>query len=215
MILVGLTGGLASGKSTVAKLFQQYGAFIIDADQVARSVVTPGRAAWKDIVRAFGKNILHPDRTLNREALATRVFRNPSQLKTLNRIVHPRVAREQTRLTNAIVKHHPSAVIVYEAALLIEAKAHQRMDRVILVTADRSTQISRACQRDGLSRQEAIARIRGQLSLREKKRFADHIIDGTRPRSQLRRIVQNLYHELSQEAQGTSRPPGKLREQPD
>lgn len=200
MILVGLTGGLASGKTTVAQLFQECGAEIIDADQVARTVVEPGRAAWKDIVAAFGKRVLHDDQTLNREALAERVFRNPRQLRLLNRIVHPRVAREQTRLTKDIEKQHPDAVIIYDAALLIEAKAHERMDRVILVTADQRTQIARAYQRDGLSRQDALGRIRGQLSLREKKRFADDVIDGTLPRAQLSRTVRNLYRDLSSRA---------------
>jgi len=201
MLLVGLTGGLASGKTTVAKLFQRCGASIIDADQLARTVVRPGRAAWKDLVATFGQDILHDDRTLNREALAARAFRNPRQLKLLNRIVHPRVAREQTKMTNAIAKQHPDGVIIYDAALLIEAKAHERMDRVILVTADQQTQIARACKRDGLSRREALARIRGQLSLREKKRFADDLIDSTLPRVQLCKIIRTLYKNLLEQAQ--------------
>ena len=200
MLLIGLTGGLASGKTTVAKLFQQCGAELIDADQVARAVVQPGRVAWKDLVAAFGKNILDADRTLNREALAARVFRNPKQLKVLNRIVHPRVAREQARLTRLITKECPDAVIMYDAALLIEAKAHERMDRVILVTADQRTQIARACQRDGLSRKDALGRIRGQMPLSQKKRFANDLIDGTLPREQLRRIIRDLYRDLSAQA---------------
>jgi len=196
MVLVGLTGGLASGKSTVANLFQKCGAKIIDADQIARTVVQPGKAAWKDIVQAFGKTILHKDRTLNRKALGERVFHDPRQLKRLNQIVHPRVAREQARIVNSMARTDPDAVIIYDAALLIEAKAHERMDRVILVTADRQTQVARACKRDGLSRRAALARLRGQLSLREKKRYADDVIDGTLPRAQLFRKVRHLYREL-------------------
>lgn len=200
MVLVGLTGGLASGKTTVAKLFQQCGAEIIDADQVARAVVQPGRAAWKDLVAAFGKDILNTDRTVNREALASKVFRSPKQLKVLNQIVHPRVAREQARLTRLITKECPDAVIIYDAALLIEATANERMDRVILVTADQRTQIARACQRDGLSQKDALARIRGQMPLSQKKRHADDLIDGTLPRGQLRHIIRNLYRDLSAQA---------------
>ncbi len=214
MIVVGLTGGLASGKTTVAKLFQQCGAEIINADQLARTVVAPGRAAWKDIVATFGKDIVHEDRTLNRTALAARVFRNPKLLKTLNQIVHPRVAREQAKITKAIAKQHPDAVIIYDAALLIEAKAHERMDRVILVTADQQTQIARACERDGISRQDALARIRGQLPLREKKRFADHVIDGTASRDQLRRQVRHLYRDLSAQAQHPSHRPRQIPKRP-
>lgn len=211
MIVVGLTGGLASGKTTVAKLFQQCGAEIIDADQVARTVVSPDRAAWKDIVATFGKGILHDDHTLNREALAALVFRNPKQLKILNQIVHPRVAREQAKITKHIGMQHPDAVIIYDAALLIEAKAHERMDRVILVTTDQRTQIVRACERDEISRQSALARIRGQLSLREKKKFAHDLIDGTQSREQLRRVVRQLYRDLSAQAQHPSHRPQPSR----
>ena len=177
MILVGLTGGLASGKTTVAKIFQQCGADIIDADQIARTVVQPGRVAWRDIVAIFGKTILHSDKVLNREALAAQVFGHPQKLKILNRIVHPRVAREQIRITKAITKKHPNAVIIYDAALLIEANSHERMDHVILVTANQDIQIKRACKRDGISKEEALVRIRGQLPLRGKKQFADILID--------------------------------------
>jgi len=201
MIVVGLTGGLASGKTTVARLFQQCGAELIDADQVARTVVQPGRAAWKDIVAAFGKEMLHDDRTLNREALAAKVFRHPRKLKLLTNIMHPRVAREQARITKAITKQHPDAVIIYEAALLIEANAYQRMDRVIVVTSDQRTQIARACERDGMSRREALARIRGQLPMRDKKRFADILIDGTLPLAQLHNLVHQLYGDLLAQAQ--------------
>ena len=200
MILVGLTGGLASGKTTVAKIFQQCGADIIDADQIARTVVQPGRVAWRDIVAVFGKTILHSDKVLNREALAARVFGHPQKLKILNRIVHPRVAREQIRITKAITKKHPNAVIIYDAALLIEANAHERMDHVILVTANQDIQIKRACKRDGISKKEALVRIRGQLPLREKKQFADILIDGTLSLPRLRRQIVKLYKELSEQA---------------
>ena len=200
MILVGLTGGLASGKTTVAKIFQQCGADIIDADQIARKVVQPGRVAWRDIVAVFGKTILNFDKVLNREALAAQVFGHPQKLKILNRIVHPRVAREQIRITKAITKKHPNAVIIYDAALLIEANAHKRMDHVILVTANQDIQIKRACKRDGISKQEAIVRIRGQLPLPEKKQFADILIDGTLSLTRLRGQIVKLYKELSEQA---------------
>jgi len=200
MILVGLTGGLASGKTTVAKVFKQCGANIIDADEIARKVVQPGRAAWKDLVAVFGKKILHSDQAVNREALAARVFGHPRKLKTLNRIVHPRVAREQARITKAITKNHPHAVIIYDAALLIETNAHKRMDHVILVIANQDTQIKRACKRDGLSKQETLIRIKEQLPLRIKKQFADIFIDGTLSLPKLRKQVFKIYKELSEQA---------------
>ena len=200
MILIGITGGLASGKSTVAGLFQECGAFVIQADQLARTVVTPGKTAWKEIVKTFGARVLQADRTLDRVALAKLVFRHPRKLSALNRIVHPRVAREQVRQTNAIARRHPHAVIIYDAALLIEAQAHERMDRIIVVTANQAIQVHRARQRDGLTRQEALGRIRGQLPLRTKRRFADYVLDGTLPVTRLRPQVRQLYQEFLQEA---------------
>ena len=200
MIVVGITGGLASGKTTVAGLFHECGAFVIQADQLARTVVAPGKTAWKEIVKTFGSRVLQADRTLDRTALANLVFHHPRKLSVLNRIVHPRVAREQVRQTNAIARQHPNAVIIYDAALLIEARAHERMDRIIVVTANQPVQIQRARQRDGLTRKEALGRIRGQLPLRTKRRFADYVLNGTSPIARLRPRVRQLYREFLQEA---------------
>ncbi len=200
MILVGLTGGLASGKTTIAGLFQECGAFLIQADQLARTVVAPGRIAWKEIVKTFGPHVLQADRTLDRGVLAELVFQDPRKLSLLNRIVHPRVAREQVRQTNVIARQRPNAVIIYDATLLIEARAHERMDRIIVVTASQTIQIQRARQRDGLTKKETLARIRGQLPLRTKRRFADYILDGTLPIARLRPTVQELYRKFLEEA---------------
>lgn len=200
MLLVGLTGGLASGTTTVANLFQECGACVVHADQLARTVVEPGKAAWKDIVTTFGTRMLKPDRTIDREALAAVVFHEPEKLLALNRLVHPRIAREQTRQTRALARRRPDAVVIYDAALLIEARAHTRMDRVIVVTANQATQIQRARQRDGLTRKEALGRIRGQLPLHAKRRVADYLIDGTLPVNQLRPRIRRLYQELRHDA---------------
>ncbi len=198
MPVVGLTGGLATGKSTVARLFRQCGARVVDADLLARQVVEPDKPAWRDIVRAFGKQVLLPDRTLDRAALAKLVFRDRRKLKRLSAIVHPRVAREQARLTRAILRAKPRAVIIYDAPVLIEAKAHERMDRLIVVTADRPTQIARLRRRNHLSRPEALRRIRSQMPLSAKVKLADYVLDGTRPISELRRRVRRIYKELQQ-----------------
>ena len=200
MIVVGITGGLASGKTTVAGLFHECGAFVLQADQLARIVVAPGKTAWKEIVKTFGSRVLQADRTLDRIALANLVFHHPRKLAALNRIIHPRVAREQVRQTNAIARQHPNAVIIYDAALLIEARAHERMDRIIVVTANQPIQIQRARQRDDLTKKEALARIRAQLPLRTKRRFADYILNGTLPIARLRPQVRQLYREFLQEA---------------
>lgn len=200
MILVGLTGGLATGKSAVARLFQDCGAVVLDADVLARQLVEPGKPAWRDIVRAFGKQVLFPDRSLDRHALAKIVFRNRAKLKKLNAIVHPRVAREQTRLTREIARKDPDAVILYDAPVLIEAGAHKRMGKIVVVSADQETQIKRLRNRNHLSRTEALRRVRSQLPLAQKVKLADYVIDGTLSFEQTKNEVQRIYAELQQRA---------------
>lgn len=200
MVVVGLTGGLGAGKTTIAGFFQDCGAKIIDADQLARDVVQPGKPAWKEIKQQFGATVFHSDKTLNRQALARVVFHNPSKLKILQHIIHPRVARAQATRTKAIGKTFPQAVIIYDAALLIEARAHRRMDHVIVVRANRLTQISRVCHRDGLTKAEALRRIRQQMPLRQKLQYADTVLEGTWLRSRLRLVVKSLYRTYQKEA---------------
>ena len=204
MVVVGLTGGLGAGKTTIAGLFQDCGAKVIDADKLARDVVKPGKPAWKEIEKQFGNGVYHSDKTLNRQALAQVVFHKPSKLKILQNIIHPRVAREQARRTKVIGKAFPQTVIIYDAALLIEAGAHRRMDHVIVVKADRSKQIARVCHRDGLTKTEALRRIRQQMPLRQKLQYADMVLDGTWPRPRLRLVVESLYRTYQKEARQRS-----------
>jgi dephospho-CoA kinase len=196
MILVGLTGGVATGKSTVAKMFKRCGAVIIDADELARRVVEPGKPAWRDIVKLFGKTVLNPDRSLDRQTFGSIVFRNRTKLRQLERIIHPRVAREQRRLVRRIDKGKRRAVVIYEVPLLFEASVDKRVDKIIVVIADRETQIARLKKRNGLSRAEAIRRISSQMPLAKKVQRADHVINGTLPRPSLRRQVGQLLRNL-------------------
>jgi len=198
MIVVGLTGGLATGKSSVARLFQDCGAIVIDADVLAREAVEPGRPAWRDIVRVFGKKVLQPDRALDRRTLGRTVFGNRAKMKQLNAIVHPRVAREQNRLTREIASKELDAVIIYDAPVLIEAGAHNRMNKIIVVAADQATQIKRLCNRSHFSRAEALRRIRSQLPLAQKIKLADYVIDGTLSFEQTKNEVQRIYAQLEQ-----------------
>lgn len=200
MILVGLTGGIATGKSTVAKMFKRCGAVVIDADALAREIVLPGKPAWREIVNTFGEKVLKADRTVDRQALGHIVFRNRTKLRRLEHIIHPRVAREQTRLTRAIIRKNPRAVVIYEVPLLFEAGVDKRVDQIIVVTANRETQISRLKKRNGLSRMEAIRRIRNQMSLSKKVQRADYVLDGTVSKRVLRRNVQQLHRALRSSA---------------
>jgi dephospho-CoA kinase len=196
MILVGLTGGVATGKSTVANMFYRCGAVVIDADALAREVVTPGKPAWKEIVKTFGKGVLNPDRTLNRQALGAIIFRYPAKRQALEHIIHPRVAREQRRLTKQAARNNPNAVVIYDVPLLFEAGIDKRVDKSIVVTADRETQIARLKKRNGLSRAEAIRRIKSQMPLAQKRQRADYLLDGTIEKHRLSRLVDNTFRQL-------------------
>ncbi|MBH0203552.1 MAG: dephospho-CoA kinase [Nitrospira sp.] len=193
MMLIGLTGGVATGKSTVAKMFGRCGAVVIDADQLAREVVRPGKPAWRDIIHAFGTGVLNPDRTINRRVLGSIVFSHSGKRRRLERIIHPRVAREQQRLTRLAAKTDPDAVVLYDVPLLFEAGIDARVDTIIVVTADRETQIARLGKRNGLSRSEALRRIRSQMPMKRKCRLADFLLDGTKDTRRLKQDVAKIY----------------------
>jgi len=192
MILVGLTGGVATGKTTVAKMFRRCGAVVIDADRLAREAVRPGKPAWRAIVRTFGKGVLNPDRTIDRHALGAIVFHDMNKLRRLERIIHPRVAREQARLTTQAARQDPNVVVIYDVPLLFEAGIDKRVDKIIVVTASRETQITRLKTRRGLTRPEAVRRIRSQIPLAEKVRRADFVLRGTLTPASLRQAVQSV-----------------------
>lgn len=193
MVLIGLTGGVATGKSTVAKMFQRCGAVVIDADELARDVVQPGKPAWREIVRRFGSAILNDDKTINRQALGRIVFQSRTKLRQLERIIHPRVAREQARLTGQAAREDPKAVVVYDVPLLFEAGIDKRVDTIIVVSTDQKSQIARLKRRDGLSRAEALRRIRSQMPLSTKRRRADYVLDGTKKSPSLAKSVRRLF----------------------
>ncbi|HEY5647934.1 MAG TPA: dephospho-CoA kinase [Nitrospiria bacterium] len=196
MILIGLTGGTGCGKSRVAAIFRQLGGHIIDADEVARDVVRPGKPALKKIRAAFGKSILTSNNSLDRKKLGNIIFLNPKKRSQLNQIIHPYIFREEERRRKQIFKRSPGAVVIFDAALLIETGSYQLMDRNILVTADRNTQLTRIMERDGLSRKEALGRIRAQWPSYRKKKFADYVLDGRLPAGKLKVKVRKIYKEL-------------------
>lgn len=196
MILVGLTGGVATGKSTVAAMFKRCGAVVIDADELARDAVAPGKPAWRDIVTIFGGKVLNPDRTINRHALGAIVFRSPAKRRRLEQIIHPRVAREQQRLTKRAARKDPHAVVIYDVPLLFEAGIDKRVDAIIVVTADQKTQIARLKKRNGLSRAEALRRIKSQMPLSKKIGQADYVMDGTMKKPLLSKVAGSTFLQL-------------------
>jgi dephospho-CoA kinase len=187
---------VATGKSTVAKMFGRCGAVVIDADQLAREVVQPGKPAWRDIVRRFGKSVLNGDRTINRQSLGAMVFQDRKKLRQLERIIHPRVAREQARLTKQTFRKDPHAVVIYDVPLLFEAGIDKRVDKIIVVTADRKTQLARLKKRNGLSRAEALRRIKSQMPMNRKCRLADFVLDGAKDKRRLKKDVAKICEDL-------------------
>lgn len=198
MLIVGLTGGYASGKSTVAKMFVELGAVLIDADQLAREVVEPVKAAWFEIVAHFGKGILLENREIDRKALGEIVFRDKEERERLNAIVHPKVLEEELRAIEMIREREPDAIVILSVPLLIESGHYRHCDRIVVVTVDEETHIKRLIKRDGFSREEAIRRISAQMPLSEKVKYADFVIDNSGSLEDTESQVRNILNTLKQ-----------------
>lgn len=195
MKLIGLTGGIASGKSTVAKILKRLGAAVVDADALAREVVEPGHDAWKDIVEAFGAEVLQPDRTLDRQKLRATIFNNPAARKKLEAIIHPRVRA----LAEERIHQHAAAgyeIVVYEVPLLFEGNLQEWLRPVVLVACDLNIQIRRLQERDGLSVEAAQKHIDAQMSLAKKRLLADYVIENDGTLADLERKVQAVFNKI-------------------
>jgi len=192
-ILIGLTGGIGSGKSLAASYFREQGAKIIDADIISRQVVESGQPAWKEIVGEFGAGYLNPDQSLNREKLATEVFQNEKKRTVLERIVHPRIFSEEKKRYEEYSKSDSRAIVIIDAALLIESGNYKNVDKVVIVKTSLETQIERVMQRNGISREEVENRLKSQMPLEEKSEFADYILDNECSREELKSQVSDLH----------------------
>ena len=196
MKLVGLTGGIASGKSAVARILERLGAAVINADDLAREVVEPGKVAWQEIVDAFGTGVLQPDQTLDRQKLRTLIFRDREGRKKLEAIIHPRVrALAEERIREHAVAGY--SIIVYEVPLLFEGKLHEWLRPVILVACDPETQRKRLQERDHLTPTEAQKHIDAQMSLAEKRRLADYVIDNNGSLEEVETQVKAILEKIS------------------
>lgn len=199
MLLIGLTGGIATGKSLVSEILRGLGAYIIDADKIAREVVEPEKPAWLEIVDFFGKDIINKDKTINRKMLGEIVFNDPVKKRKLEEIVHLRVIEEENRMVKEYLKIKPDGIVIIDAALLIEAGSHKRVDKLIVVYADKETQTKRLMERDGLSRTDAEKRIASQLPLDEKVKMADFVIDNSKGIEGTRRQTIDIFNKLRSE----------------
>ena len=195
-ILIGLTGNIGSGKSLAASYFKELGAYIIDADLISRQLVAPHQPAWKEIVDKFGDEYLNPDKTLNRSKLAVEVFQNHKKRHVLEVILHHRVIAEEKKIYSDHQKINPEAVVIIDSALLIESQNYKNVAKVIIVQSTQELQIQRVVKRDGQSRTSVKSRLETQMSLEEKLKYADYVIDNTRGRDLLKSQVNRLYSEF-------------------
>ena len=199
MLKVGLTGGIASGKSTVAEMFRRHGAHLIDADRVSRDVVVPGRPALEEIVEAFGRGVLRPDGALDRAALAAIVFNDGDARARLNAIVHPRIWEEEDRLCAIHEARDPDGVVMIDAAVIIEAGGAGRVDLMVVVDVDAEDQLERLAAK-GMSEEEARSRIRAQMPVAEKRTYGDYVLNNRGPVEETGRQVERVWRVLAARA---------------
>jgi len=196
MLNVGLTGGIASGKSTVARMLVEKGALLIDLDELAHDVEVPEGDVWRRIVHHFGEGVLCADRTIDRKRLGSIVFADPLQLKLLNGLVHPAVFDVWQGRLREIRKTDPGVIVLSAIPLLIEAGMVEMVDLVLLVYLPPEKQILRLMQRDGYNRHEAEMRIASQMPIGEKMPYADIIINNEGSEEETRYALRGIWEEL-------------------
>lgn len=196
MFKLGLTGNIACGKSTVAQMLAEKGALVIDADQLAREVVRPGRPAWADIVKWLGEEVLRGDGSLDRQKVASHVFNDKRALQQLNALTHPRVIELFHAQSREFAHSYPQKIQVWDVPLLFEAGMENMVDYIVVVASREENQISRLRERNGLSREEALQRIKSQLDLQKKIQAADFVLDNDNTREFLRKKVDLLWEKL-------------------
>lgn len=196
MRVIGLTGGIASGKSTVSRYLSELGAVIIDADMLARQIVDPFTPAWKEIREEFGPDVFDEKDNLDRKKMAGLIFGSPLLRERLNAIIHPRVIAAVRDLIEE-KKRGSALLIVVDAPLLIEAGMTRLVDEVWVISVPEEIQIKRLVERDGTTREEAMDRLRSQMPLHEKLLYADHIIDNNGTIEQTRKCLEHLFKEAA------------------
>ena len=196
MLKVGLTGGIATGKSFVLSALSDLGCEVVDADKLAHKAIEPGNPAYSEIIQQFGEGILLTDRTVDRKKLGAIVFGDEKARKLLNSIVHPRVFELQQHWFDELTRRNPHAIAVVDAALMIETGSHKRYDCLVVVHCAPEIQLDRLMARNNLSRDEALKRIESQMPSRDKLPFADYVIDTSGTMEGTRQQVYRLFHEL-------------------
>lgn len=195
MLRVGLTGGLASGKSTVGRMFEKFGCLLVEADALGHQVLEPDGAAFRPVVARFGDGILRDGR-IDRKALGRIVFSDPAKLEQLNAIVHPLVFELEEQKLREYERANPQGIAVVAAAIMIETGSYKRYQKLVLAVCPEAEQIRRAMARDGLTEAEVRARLARQMPLEEKRKFADYIIDTSGPVVETEQQAQQVFSQL-------------------
>jgi dephospho-CoA kinase len=196
MLVVALTGGIATGKSIVAQVWEQLGCYIHESDTLAHELQAPHQPAWKAIVSHFGKSILNPDKTINRRALGAIVFADTQEREFLNNLLHPMVMVKKRELIKKVARERLHKIFVSVAALTIEAGYGKFFDKIIVVHCDKETQIKRLMERDAIDRTKALEKINSQMPAEEKRAFADYDIDTSGSLQQTLEQAEKVYRNL-------------------
>jgi len=196
MVVIGVTGGVGTGKSTVANIFKQLGAVVLDADAMAHQAMEPKRLAWRHIVKAFGEGILNEDQTVNRRQLASLVFQDEQRRKRLERIIHPRVLRLMKQQLHRLRRSRRVKAVVLDVPLLVEAGGQPIVDALVVVTAPPEVQRERLKKKYGWSDEETTARMDAQLELSAKVALADHVVDNADGVDTTRTQVKRIWNQL-------------------
>jgi len=197
----GLTGGIASGKSTVARFLEELGAKVIDADRVGHELLRPSNPVYRQVVAGFGQEILRPDGEIDRARLGSMVFANPEKLRELSAIMHPSLIARVEELAAELCVRHPGAVILVDAAVIYEAGAADRFAKILVAWCRPEQQIERLMAKTGLSREDALRRVASQIPSEEKRRRADYVIDCSGSLAETRAQAEALYLELQRLAE--------------
>jgi dephospho-CoA kinase len=200
MLIVGLTGGIASGKSLVTRVLRDLGAHIIDADKIVHDLLSPGEDACSEVIGHFGGSIQLPDGSIDRRMLGDIIFNHPDERAWLNNCIHPRVFQAYQTQVHHLRERQPDAIVVMDAALLIETGYHKKMDKLIVVYAKQKDQVKRLMERDRFTLKQALARISSQMPLDEKRKYADYVIDNTGTREVSEQQTREVFEKLRQEA---------------
>ena len=198
MLVVGLTGGIATGKSTVCRMLEDRGAYIVDTDVIAREVVKPGQPGWQEVVNFFGEDIVCPDGRLDRKKLGAIVFNEPWEREMLEKMLHPKIFVEKERKIKEIEKRNPRSIVIIDIPLLLELNRQNSVDAVILVYVSPQVQIERLTRRDDSGLDDAQSRIGSQMPIDDKVQYAHFVINNEGTVEETEKAVAEVYDKLKE-----------------